>query len=130
MKIVLFDGVCNLCNHSVQFIIKHDAKKQFKFASLQSVIAKDLLKQHGIVDYELNSIVFIDGNRLYLQSTAALKIAKYLDKAWFLLPLLMIIPKFIRDAVYRFIAKHRYKWFGKQESCLMPTEEQKELFLI
>ena len=129
MKIVLFDGVCNLCNHSVQFIIKHDAKKQFKFASLQSVIAKDLLKQHGIVDYELNSIVFIDGNRLYLQSTAALKIAKYLDGAWFLLPLLMIIPKFIRDAVYRFIAKHRYKWFGKQESCLIPTEEQKELFL-
>ena len=129
MKIVLFDGVCNLCNHSVLFIIRHDAKKQIKFASLQSVIAKDLLKQYDIVDYELNSIVFIDENRLYLKSTAVLKIAKYLDRGWFLLPLLMIFPQFIRDAIYRFIAKYRYKWFGKQEICMIPSKEQIELFL-
>ncbi len=129
MKIVLFDGVCNLCNHSVQFIIKHDAKKQIKFASLQSVIAKDLLKQHGIIEDDINSIVFLDEKRLYIKSTAALKIAKYLDKGWFLLPLLMIIPQFIRDAVYSLIAKYRYKWFGKQESCLIPSDQQKELFL-
>ena len=129
MKIVLFDGFCNLCNHSVQFIIKHDAKKQLKFASLQSDIAKGLLKKHGIEEPDLNSIVFIDEKRLYTKSTAALKIAKYLDKGWFLLPLLMIIPQFIRDVVYRFIAKYRYKWFGKQDSCMIPSEEQKELFL-
>jgi predicted DCC family thiol-disulfide oxidoreductase YuxK len=129
VKIVLFDGVCNLCNRSVLFIIRHDAKKQISFASLQSDLAKELLKQHGKEDYDLNSIIFIDENRLYLQSTAALMIAKYLDGGWFLLPLLMIIPKFIRDVCYRFIAKNRYKWFGKHESCLIPSKENNELFL-
>lgn len=127
--VILFDGVCNLCSGFVQFIIKRDKSGKFKFASLQSVYAKDKLKSTGINSDELSTVVFISGNRIYTKSTAALKIAKELGGSWRLLYPLIIIPKFLRDGVYNLIAKNRYKWFGKQESCMLPDPELRSRFL-
>lgn len=128
-KIILFDGVCNLCNGAINFIIKHDPKGTFKFASLQGETGKRLLQQHQINPAETDSIVLIDKENVSVKSSAALRIAKYLDKGFPLLFGFMIVPKFIRNAVYDFIAKNRYKWFGKKESCMIPTPELKSRFL-
>ncbi len=126
--VILFDGVCNLCNGAVQFIIRHDKKNRFLFTSLQSDAGQKLLQQYKYPAGELNSFVLID-NGVYLKSTAALLVAKSLN-GW--LPLLygfIILPKFIRDSVYNFIAKNRYKWFGKKEECMIPAPGLKEKFL-
>jgi len=128
-KIILFDGVCNLCNGAINFIIKHDPKGTFKFASLQGETGKRLLQQHQINPAETDSIVLIDKENVSVKSSAALRIAKYLDKGFPLLFGFMIVPKFIRNAVYDYIAAHRYKWFGKKESCMIPTPELKSRFL-
>ena len=125
--IILFDGVCNLCNWSVQFIIKRDPKKQFSFASLQSEIGKGLLEKHHLSD--VDSVVLIKRNKCYIESNAALEICRHLSSGWKLLTILKIIPSFIRDPLYRYMARNRYKWFGKQESCMLPTEEMKKRFL-
>jgi predicted DCC family thiol-disulfide oxidoreductase YuxK len=127
-SVVLFDGVCNLCSRSIQFIIKHDKKKQFRFASLQSSFGQKIMKQFDLPINELNSFILLQGNNIYTKSTGALKILKSLNG---LLPLnygFIIVPKFLRDAVYNFIAKHRYKWFGKKEECWIPTPELQQLF--
>lgn len=125
--IILFDGVCNLCNWSVQFIIKRDPKKQFSFASLQSDVGKGLLEKHHLSD--VNSVVLIKKNKCYLESNAALEICRHLSHGWKLLTIFKIIPSFIRDPLYRYIARNRYKWFGKQDSCMLPTEDMKKRFL-
>ncbi|WP_312096453.1 thiol-disulfide oxidoreductase DCC family protein [Niallia sp.] len=125
--IILFDGVCNLCNSSVQFIIKRDPKKQFFFASLQSEVGKSLLEKHHLSD--VDSVVLIKKNKRYIESDAALEICRYLSNGWKLLTILKIIPSFLRDPLYRYIARNRYKWFGKRESCMLPTEEMKKRFL-
>lgn len=125
--IILFDGVCNLCTWSVQFIIKRDPKEQFSFASLQSDVGKSLLEKHHLSD--VNSVVLIKKNKCYLESNAALEICSHLSNGWKLLTILKIIPSFIRNPLYRYIARNRYKWFGKQESCMLPTEEMKKRFL-
>lgn len=128
--ILLFDGVCNLCNASVSFVLKRDTKKKFLFASLQSDIAKELLSKHPDYITKLQSIVLLKEAKVYDKSTAALHLAKDLNAAWPLLYYLFIwVPKCIRDAVYSVISKNRYKWFGKQESCSIPTKEQKDRFL-
>ena len=128
-KIVLFDGVCNFCSFWVKFASKRDQHKHLKFASLQSEIGKQLLKQNNISTEELNSVIFIDHNKAYTKSSAALRICRNLDGGWKLLYIMIFIPPFIRDSIYDFVARNRYRWFGKSESCMMPTEEMKDRFL-
>jgi len=128
-SIILFDGVCNLCNSSVNFIIKHDKKEQFIFASLQSDAAKEILLQFKTKKINLDSILLVDGEKIYEKSSAVLLILKQLNKGFKLLYYFIIIPNFIRDWVYNVIAKNRYKWFGKKEECIIPTSETKKKFL-
>ncbi|MBK5212505.1 MAG: thiol-disulfide oxidoreductase DCC family protein [Flavobacteriaceae bacterium] len=128
-KIILFDGVCNLCNSSVNFVIRHDKEDVFKFATLQSEIGKELVSKFSIDTSKVDSIILIDGEKHYEKSSAALHIAKQLSGAYPLLFGFMIVPKIIRNAVYDFIARNRYKWFGKKESCMIPTSELRTKFL-
>jgi predicted DCC family thiol-disulfide oxidoreductase YuxK len=128
-SIVLFDGVCNLCNGAVQFIIKRDKKKKFIFASLQGKTGNELLKKFDLPEDLFNSFILFEGDKVYTRSAAALRIAKKLNGGWKLLYGLMIIPRFIRNAVYNVIARNRYKWFGKRDECMIPTPESKERFL-
>jgi len=127
--IVLFDGVCNLCNNSVNLIISFDKKSKFKFASLQSAIGKDLANQYDIDASLLEGLIFITPQKAYTKSSAALQIARRLDGLWFLLFPLYMIPKPIRDIVYDYVARNRYRWFGKSETCRIPTPELKSRFL-
>jgi predicted DCC family thiol-disulfide oxidoreductase YuxK len=128
-SIVLFDGVCNLCNDAVLFIIRRDKKEVFKFASLQSNYAVDTLKNYNHDASSLDSIVLLEGQIQYIRSTAVLKILKRLTWYGKLLYIFMIVPTPIRDAIYDFIAKRRYKWFEKKEACLLPTSDLKNRFL-
>ncbi len=123
---VLFDGVCNLCNASVNFVIDRDKRSYFKFAPLQSEAAKALGET---VTGDPDSIVLIENGKRHDKSGAALRIARRLNGAWPLLFLFIIVPPFIRDSVYRYIARNRYKWFGKADACRMPTPELKARFL-
>lgn len=127
--ILLFDGICNLCNGVVQFIIKHDMKGIFRFASLQSDIGQELLAKYGLPTDAISTIVLIENGQAYTHSSAALKIAPHLSILWIWTKLLWIFPAFIRDWIYNWIAKNRYRWFGKQESCMLPKEEWKGRFL-
>ena len=127
--IVLFDGVCNFCNYWVNFAIKRDKKKKLRFTPLQGETAKRLLPQYNISSTSLSSVIFIDGNKIYTQSSAAIRICKYLDGGWKLFYGLMIIPKFFRDWLYTVIARNRYKWFGKKDVCMIPTPEMRTRFL-
>jgi len=126
--VILFDGVCNLCTGSVQFILKRDKEKKFLFASLQSSYGQDLLKQHHLPTDTFNSFILYDGGEIFTRSTAALKMFSQL-KGWGWVKIFWIVPKFIRDAVYNFIARKRYNWFGKKETCWLPRPEWKERFL-
>lgn len=129
-KIILFDGVCNLCNSSVQYIIKHDKKDIFRFVSLQSEVGQKILKHIGISENSLDSIVLYEpGKAYYLKSNAALQVAKSLGGIFTYSTLFKIIPTSLRDIIYDFIAKNRYKWYGKQESCMLPTKELRDRFL-
>ena len=128
-KIVLFDGVCNLCNSAVQLMIKHDHDDRFMFAALQEEAGLALTKKYNIDTSMIDSIVLIDNGKAYVKSTAALHIALYLKGLWPLCHGALIVPRFIRDLVYDIIAKYRYKWFGKKESCMIPTPDIKRKFL-
>jgi len=127
--VILFDGECNLCNGSVQFVIRNDKKKLFQFASLQSEGGKALLEKYGLNSNDLNSFILIQNDKAYFQSTAALNVASQLSGVVKLLAGFKIVPPFIRDAVYKFIAKNRYKWFGQRDACMIPTPELKSRFL-
>ena len=126
--IVLFDGECNFCDASVQFIIKRDPKGYFQFAALQSDVGKMLTQQYAVPD-TLDSILVIDQHTVYNSSNAALHITKHLNGLWTVLYVLKVIPKTIRDVVYKFIAKNRYAWFGKKDSCMIPSPEMRNRFL-
>lgn len=128
-SIILFDGVCNLCNSSVQFVIKHDKDKKFMFASLQSTAGQLLLKQFDLPLQDFNSFILIENEKVFFKSTAALMVAKHLKGAVKLLYGFIVVPPFIRNGAYNFIAKNRYKWFGKKDSCILPTPELKARFL-
>ena len=128
-SIILFDGVCNLCNGAVNFVIKRDPRNVFKFTPLQEKQGVLLLKKHAVDARKLDSIVLIENGNVYIKSSAALRIARKLSGLWPLFFVLLIIPSFIRDGVYDFIAKNRYKWFGKKEQCIIPTPGLKEKFL-
>ncbi|MEY2923976.1 MAG: hypothetical protein RLZZ337_516 [Bacteroidota bacterium] len=125
--IVLFDGVCNLCNSSVDFIIHWESKDNLRFASLQSEFGKSVLEKW---EGELpDSIVFLEKGKIYVRSSAALRIAGYLKYPWPILRVLFVFPKILRDLVYDFIAKNRYRWFGKKETCRIPTPFEMRKFL-
>ncbi len=128
-KIILFDGVCNLCNSSITFVIKHDPKDLFRYAPLQSDIGKSLLQKHQIDSEKVDSIILVDQEKAYTKSAAALHIARSLSGAYPLLAIFLIIPAFIRNLVYDYIARNRYKWYGKKESCMIPTPALKAKFL-
>lgn len=128
-SIVLFDGVCNLCSTSVIFIIKHDKKAQILFASLQSDAAKEILLQYNSKKINFDSIILIENGKIYEKSTAVLRIAKDLSGGFKFLFAFIIIPKFIRDFAYKYIAKNRYKWYGKKKICMIPTPEIKNRFI-
>jgi predicted DCC family thiol-disulfide oxidoreductase YuxK len=128
-SIILFDGICNLCNSSVQYVIKHDPAALFKFAPLQSEAGQHLLRQYDLPQNNLNSFVLLQNNKAYTQSTAALKVSKELKGPARLLYGFIIVPAFIRDWVYKLVANKRYKWFGKRDECLMPDPLLKERFL-
>lgn len=127
--VILFDGVCNFCNSSVNFIIKRDETGYFKFAPLQSEVARKLLAENGIDKVETDSIVLLDENEAYIYSTAALRIARRLRGMWSTLYIFIVLPKFIRDFFYKLFAKYRYKLFGKRQECMIPTPEIRERFL-
>jgi predicted DCC family thiol-disulfide oxidoreductase YuxK len=127
--IILFDGVCNLCAGSVQFIIKRDNNKYFRFASLQSDFAKIILQPSQLSENNFSSIILWEDGKIYTQSAAALRITKHLSGGWKLLFALIIIPAFIRNYMYSIIARHRYRWFGKKEKCWIPNDEWKDLFI-
>lgn len=127
-NIILFDGVCNLCNGAVLFIIKRDRKRKFLFASLQSSIAKQKLEEKNSSS-ELETIILLSGNSIYQRSDAALEIARQLSGLWPALYVFKIVPRFIRDAIYTWIANNRYRFFGKKDSCMIPTPDLKSRFI-
>lgn len=128
--IVLFDGVCKFCNGSVNYIIDHDPNKIFRFAPIQSEFGTKLAKQHGQDPEKLDSVMLVFQGKLYKYSSAGLRIGTRLKGfPKFLAYLGYILPRFVRDAIYKLIAKRRYKWFGKLEACRMPTPDLKERFL-
>ena len=127
--VILFDGVCNFCNSSINFIIKHDKKNYFRFAPLQSEKGKQLLPFNA-TQQQLDSLILMENNKIYKRSTAVLRIAKHLNGFYFLLYGFIIIPPFLRDAIYNFIARNRYEWFGKKDNCMIPTQEVKEKFIF
>lgn len=129
--ILLFDGVCNLCSWSVQFVIAHDRANHFRFASLQSDAGKDVMRAHDIAipEGDPSSMILVDGDRVHQRSGAAIRIARGLGFPWSLAVLGFVVPPFIRDAIYSFIARNRYRWFGKKDVCMVPTPELRARFL-
>lgn len=126
---VLFDGVCNFCNSSVNFIIERDKAGYFKFAPLQSEIGEELIAKYGIDTSETDSVVLIDEGKAFTHSTAALKIAKKLSGPWPVAYGMIIVPRFVRDGAYKLFAKYRYRLFGRRDACMMPTPEVRARFL-
>lgn len=127
--IILFDGVCNLCNSSINFVIDRDPHRHFRYLALQSKKGKELMKKYNLPSEELTSIVLIKNKKAYIKSGAALRVAGSLSFPWPFLYGFLLVPPFIRNIVYDLIAANRYKWFGKQSACRVPTPELKELFL-
>lgn len=128
-KLILFDGVCNLCDASVQFVIKHDKNDVFRYTALQSDLGKEIIKKFN-VDRKTDSVLlYTPDDRLYYKSTAALKIAARLGFPRNLLGIFLVVPTFIRNWMYDYIAKNRYSWYGKKEECMIPTPELKSKFL-
>lgn len=127
--VVLFDGVCNLCNFFVNFIIDHDRKNHFLFGSLQSKEAKHILLKHSHDSDQLKTVVFVDAGVMYMRSTAALRVLKKLGLPWSIFFVFIVVPKSFRDWIYDWISRNRYSWFGKRDTCRMPTPELRQRFL-
>ena len=129
-KIILFDGICNLCNSAVQYIIKRDKNDEFRFATLQGEIGQQLINERTIDTSKLDSIILIEpGIAYYSKSTAALKISQSFGGFWKMAYVLKLIPRQLRDIVYDWVARNRYGWYGKKEKCMVPTPELKAKFL-
>jgi len=126
---VLFDGVCNFCNASINFVIEHDRAGYFKFAPLQSAIGEELIAEHEIDRIETDSVILVEDGEVFTHSTAALRIAKHLDGPWSWAHGLIVLPRSLRDMAYRLFAKYRYRLFGRRDSCMMPTPEVRARFL-
>lgn len=128
-RIVIFDGQCNLCNAWVQFVIDRDRRGLFKFASNASATGKTLLIKHGIDPQGVGTVVLIDGENVYTHSAAVLRIVRRLRWPWPVLAAAAVVPRAVRDWIYNWVAGNRYRWFGKQETCRMPTPELAQRFL-
>ena len=128
-QVVFFDGVCNLCNNAVDFILKRDRNERFKFASLQSETAQNLLEEHLEATSDMTTMVLLKGNKILTRSNAALEIARQLNGAWPIFYVFKIVPSFIRDAVYGWVSRNRYSWFGKRDTCRIPEPHEKARFL-
>lgn len=128
MKLILFDGECNVCDSFVQFILKRDGGNQFLFASLQSEVG-EFVKEKYQVPENIDSVLFIDGNSVFIKSEAALKVLQNLRNPWKLFIAGKVLPRFIRDALYDFIARNRYEWFGKKQACRLPTAQERKQFV-
>lgn len=129
MSVLLFDGVCNLCNTSVKWVLLRDKKGEFKFAAIQSEAGQSLLKSFGLENQPLESVILISGRQAYIKSDAAIKVASKLGGIWTIALVFRLVPRPVRDAIYDWVAKNRYRWFGKQEQCLLPQPEWKDRFL-
>ena len=129
MATVLFDGVCNLCNGFVQFVITRDPDARFRFAALQSDAAASLLRDAGVTPPLPDSLILVEDGRVYFRSAAALRVARRLRFPWPIAYGLVVVPRVIRDRLYDVIAAHRYRWFGRRESCMVPTPDLKRRFL-
>jgi predicted DCC family thiol-disulfide oxidoreductase YuxK len=127
--VVLFDGTCNLCNGWVQFLLRRDARRRFRFASLQSSAGEALARSHGLPAGMVASVVVIDGDRAYLRSSAVLRICRALPGLWPALSVLALVPVSLRDRVYDWVAANRYRWFGRRERCWLPAGEWRDRFL-
>jgi predicted DCC family thiol-disulfide oxidoreductase YuxK len=126
---IYFDGVCNLCSGAVQFILRRDKKVRFRFASLQGHSGQAFLSANQFSREHFDTFILQEGEKIYTKSTAALRVSKYLTGLWPLLYLFIIVPRFIRDAVYGFISGKRYAWFGKRDACWMPEQKWMNRFL-
>lgn len=127
--IILFDGHCNLCNKTVQFIIKRDPKGKFNFAALQSPVGQELLQRLKLPTQVFETFVLIQENQYYTKSTAALRVLKELGGVWGLLYVFIAVPKRLRDYLYTTLAKRRYRWFGRRDTCMLPTPDIQQRFL-
>ncbi len=127
--IIFFDGTCNLCESSVKFIIKRDVKRRFKFVPFQSEAGKLLLEKNNYSNESFDTLVLLKNDKIYTKSSAVLLILKELNKLWILFYIFVLIPKFIKDPIYLFISKNRYKWFGKKAGCIVPPKEIKDRFI-
>lgn len=127
--VILFDGICNFCNNSVNFVIRRDKKRLFRYAPLQSDTGKQLQQQFGFDPADLRSFLLVYHGQVYSKTTAAIKVMQLLGGGWQVLGVLLVFPKFLRDPVYDFIAANRYRWFGKKEACMIPSPEVRSLFL-
>lgn len=127
--IILFDGVCNFCNGAVKFVIERDRAGYFKFAALQSEVGEELRLKYQIDDNETDSVILIEHDKAYLHSTAALRIARRLDRVWSLGYAFIVVPRPLRDMFYRLFAKYRYRLFGRREECMIPTADVRTRFL-
>jgi len=128
-SVLLFDGICNLCNRSVKFVSKRDKKKIIYYASLQSDLGKQLLQQYGLTATMPDSLVWIEQGKAYIKSTAVLKLSRHLTAVWPIVYWFIIIPRPIRDAVYNWVSANRYHWFGKLDTCMMPDAALQKRFL-
>jgi len=128
--IILFDGVCNFCNGAVNFTIKRDKKNTIRFAALQSNAGKELIQQYGLPADDMRSFILIENGKVYNRSTAALKVCRYLSGLWPLCYGLIIVPAFMRNGIYDWIAKNRYKWFGERQECMIPSQDIRAKFLV
>ena len=127
--ILLFDGVCNLCNASVQFIIKRDPKAKVRYAALQSEIGQAILEKENRASNDLDTAILYEHGQIYTRSCVGLRLSRYMSGLWPLFYVFIFLPKALRDPIYNWIAKNRYNWFGKSESCMLPTPELKSRFL-
>lgn len=130
-KVLLFDGVCNLCNWLVAFVIRRDPGDYFLFVPLQSEKGEELLKGCGLSSGEMNvdTVVLVENEKCYTRSTAALRVFRRLNRLWPLLYVFIVVPRPIRDIIYRFVARHRYRWFGRRDQCMIPSPENRARFL-
>lgn len=127
--IVVFDGVCNFCSSTVQFILKNDVAGRIRFTPFQSPLGRSLVESHSLDPNDVDSLLFVCGDNAFVRSDAALEIARDLSWRWRWLRVFRIVPRVLRDAVYNVIARNRYRWFGKHESCFIPTKEIRDRFL-
>lgn len=127
---LLFDGVCNLCNTSIQFVIRRDPPPAiFRFAALQSEAGRRLQREHGLDEHALNTVVLVENGVAYVRSTAALRTARRLGFPWSLAYAFIVVPRPVRDAIYNWISRNRYRWFGQRDACMIPTPELRSRFL-